>query len=70
MAMWRNQLKDFVENNICWMALRTCRDKPEFRNKMTEENIKRINKQRAATYREQHNGDSQCDSNKDSHSHT
>ncbi len=24
MAMWRNQLKDLVGNNICWMARRTC----------------------------------------------
>lgn len=72
MAMWRNQLKDFVENNICWMALRTCRQKIQFRNSTTVVHwaLQRLNKQRALTYREQHNGDSQCDSSKDSHSHT
>lgn len=69
MPTWRSQLKDFLGNAMCWIALRTCEKKRDFSHsslRSKEEITPRYHvhwearaTNRQQTYREQHNRDGQ-----------
>lgn len=70
MTVWRNQLKDLVGNNICWMALRTCGQTQTIIIPQCHFHWALQGTNQQHTYREQHDGDGQCYSCEDGHSHT